>query len=150
MGSTNSTMSSGSFSKNNSKAEVHPYVESMAKGIITNRMILEKVREQQQSLCDELGLHYKSIKMKLVILKVFRGVCRAIFLLINFAIVVCQVVLPFAGHNALAAALGSAGADVGAGLSALGGTMVTMRWANWSYRCMYMLFVLVFRHGLEL
>ncbi|KAJ8628322.1 hypothetical protein MRB53_021629 [Persea americana] len=250
MGSKNSTMSPGSFSKNNSKAEVHPYVESMAKGIITNRMvaepygvsrtqsfwdslseipciiseineeavksvldcleqnkdmrknkdllhlvklyysnsfimsqlcnelencltiardrqltlraavqffkeeqgswenkndryvqaleelkkfknaenpfsnfsqILKKVREQQQSLCDELGLHYKSIKMKLVILKVFRGVCRAIFWLINFAIVVCQVVLPFAGHNDLAAALGSAGA--GAGLSALGGTV---------------------------
>eukprot|EP00268_Persea_americana_P042142 TRINITY_DN4213_c2_g1_i1.p1 TRINITY_DN4213_c2_g1~~TRINITY_DN4213_c2_g1_i1.p1 ORF type:complete len:275 (+),score=40.98 TRINITY_DN4213_c2_g1_i1:1688-2512(+) len=68
-------------------------------------LILKKVHEHQQSLFDKLRLHDKKIKTKLLIVKVLRGVSGAIFVLITFAVVVCQLLLTLAGQNDLAEAL---------------------------------------------
>lgn len=70
--------------------------------------VLEKVREQQQSLVDKLNYHNKKIKKKLLFLKVWRTVSNTILTSVTLTLMIVQVAVTVAGMSSVGSALGSA------------------------------------------
>ncbi|RWR88146.1 UPF0496 protein [Cinnamomum micranthum f. kanehirae] len=70
--------------------------------------VLEKVREQQQSLVDKLNHHNKKIKKKLLFLKVWRIVSDTILASITLTLRIVQIAVILAGMSPVASLLGTA------------------------------------------
>lgn len=98
----------------NKRVKYHRVVEELKKfknaedPFAVFSQILDKVREQQQSLVDKLKRHEKKIKKKLLILKVWRVMLGTILASVSLTLMICQVVVSVAGLSHVADALGSA------------------------------------------